>query len=201
MNIKEIIEEAYDLGMVQNEYEITEAAKFVEKLNVKDFVEIGTDRGGTFMVWGRLSDPEGTKISVDWVAGPWSSTNSIMHEPFDLQRRNDAMRTVGKNVHILNGDSHSEEMVRHVKSILGDKKVDFLFIDGDHSYLGVKLDFYMYKQFVKPGGWIGFHDIKNTDHHHNEHCFVDQFWEELNYEKVWFRSDNNWGGIGFIQVN
>lgn len=200
MNIENIIEEAYDLGMVQNRYEIEEAAKFVQNLNIKSFLEIGTDRGGTFMVWSRLCDLEGTKISVDWVDGPWSSTSSKTHGEFDVEKRNAAMHSTGDNVFIFNGDSHSEEMHTKVKNTLSDQKVDFMFIDGDHSYLGVKLDFYMYKQFVKPGGWIAFHDIKNTEMHHMHECWVDRFWEEMDAEKVWFCSDNEWGGIGFVRV-
>jgi hypothetical protein len=35
---------------------------------------------------------------------------------------------------------------------------DILFIDGDHSYSGVKTDYEMYKDVVKPGGIIVFHD-------------------------------------------
>jgi predicted O-methyltransferase YrrM len=39
------------------------------------------------------------------------------------------------------------------------KKLDFLFIDGDHTYEGVKGDFEMYGPLVQKGGLIAFHDI------------------------------------------
>jgi predicted O-methyltransferase YrrM len=42
---------------------------------------------------------------------------------------------------------------------LKDNKVDFLFIDADHSYEGVKKDFEMYSPLVRKGGIIAFHDI------------------------------------------
>ena len=195
MENKEILLEAYSLGMMQNEYEISNALDFVKKINIKNFLEIGTDQGGTFLAWSRISDPGGLKISVDWAYGPWGKFES----DFNLDRRNAEMRKMGQRVHILDGDSHSEFMFDMVKSILGDEKLDFLFIDGDHSYLGTKLDYYMYKQFVRPGGWIGFHDIKNTDFHHSSGCYVDQFWEELREEKVWYFSDSELGGIGFVK--
>ena len=193
MTNKEIIDEAYHLGMMQNPYEIENALEFVKKLKVKNFMEIGTDQGGTFLCWSRVSDPKGLQISVDWAHGPWGKNS------FDIQARNNKLSSLGSNVHILDGDSHAESMYNSVKSIIGDKKLDFLFIDGDHSHLGVKLDYHMYKEFVKPGGWIGFHDIKDTENHHNQGCYVDIFWNELPGEKTWFLADSNWGGIGFIQ--
>jgi cephalosporin hydroxylase len=193
MTNKEIIDEAYNLGMMQNLYEIENALEFVKKLKVKNFMEIGTDQGGTFVCWSRVSDPNGLQISVDWAHGNWGINT------FDIQARNNKLSSLGSNVHILDGDSHAEAMYNNVKSIIGDEKLDLLFIDGDHSHLGVKLDYHMYKEFVKPGGWIGFHDIKATENHHSQGCYVDYFWDELQEKKVWFMADSNWGGIGFIQ--
>ena len=37
--------------------------------------------------------------------------------------------------------------------------MDFLFIDGDHTEQGVTADYHDYKEFVRPGGLIAFHDI------------------------------------------
>jgi predicted O-methyltransferase YrrM len=38
------------------------------------------------------------------------------------------------------------------------KSLDLLFIDGDHSYAGVKADWEAYKHFLKPGSIVVFHD-------------------------------------------
>ena len=38
--------------------------------------------------------------------------------------------------------------------------MDFLFIDGDHSYEGAKQDFENYSKLVRPGGLIALHDIQ-----------------------------------------
>jgi predicted O-methyltransferase YrrM len=46
-----------------------------------------------------------------------------------------------------------------VKKILEGRKLDFLFIDGDHTYEGVKGDFKMYFPLVRKDGIIAFHDI------------------------------------------
>ena len=39
-----------------------------------------------------------------------------------------------------------------------DRSVDFVFIDGDHSYLGVSKDINEWLPKIKPGGWMGGHD-------------------------------------------
>ena len=36
--------------------------------------------------------------------------------------------------------------------------IDLLFIDGDHSYEGCSTDMKAWIRFVRPGGWIAFHD-------------------------------------------
>ena len=52
-------------------------------------------------------------------------------------------------------------------------KLDFLFIDGDHSYNGVKLDFEMYAPMVRENGLIAFHDIAGR------WDGVREFWTEI----------------------
>ena len=42
--------------------------------------------------------------------------------------------------------------------VLEDIKIDLLFIDGDHSYEGVKKDFELYSQLLTPNGIIIIHD-------------------------------------------
>lgn len=43
---------------------------------------------------------------------------------------------------------------------IDDWKIDFLFIDGDHSRIGVIADFHYFYRFVNKGGIILFHDIQ-----------------------------------------
>lgn len=44
---------------------------------------------------------------------------------------------------------------------IGDASLDFVFIDGDHSYEGVARDIKAWKPKVKPGGWLMGHDYGN----------------------------------------
>ncbi len=52
-----------------------------------------------------------------------------------------------------------------------DIKIDFLFIDGDHSYEGVKLDFDLYSTIMSPNGTIVLHD---TDPKYQETLIVSE---------------------------
>jgi len=75
-------------------------------------------------------------------------------------------------------------------------KVDFLFIDGDHTYGGVKTDFEMYSSLVGKGGLIAFHDIvpgppENVGG-------VPRFWSEIKPSFSYLELVKDWkqGGCG-----
>ena len=100
------------------------------------------------------------------------------------------------NVTYITGNSHE---VRN--DISG--KFDVIFIDGDHTYDGVKKDFELYSDLINKGGIICFHDIWDTEEHHRQGCYVDKFWNEI---KENYRHDElgkeikTWGGIGVLYV-
>jgi predicted O-methyltransferase YrrM len=62
-------------------------------------------------------------------------------------------------MHVISGDSQDRATFNRIAEILGERRLDLLFIDGDHSYSGVKHDFETYSILVRDGGWIAFHDI------------------------------------------
>ena len=64
----------------------------------------------------------------------------------------------GKFAHkILPVRGYSHDVFDKVRDIT--EKIDFLFIDGDHSYEGCKKDVALYMPLLKSGGIIAFHDI------------------------------------------
>jgi predicted O-methyltransferase YrrM len=64
--------------------------------------------------------------------------------------------------------------------LLDGRAIDFLFIDGDHSWDGVWQDFKMYSSLVAPGGLIAFHDISPSPAEWTKG--VAQFWREFTLE-------------------
>ena len=193
-SVETIIHESYSLGMVQNHQEILGAAEFFKELNVVNFMEIGTDQGGTFAIWSKLSK-DGKRISVDIPHGQFGRSD------YDEYERDNYLKSLGSDVTMIWGSSHDYEMLQNVENVIKEDLLDFLFIDGDHTYEGVKQDYEMYKHLVKPGGWIGFHDIKDTEFHRNANCRVDILWNELEGNKIEFIDNSSaYGGIGFIQA-
>lgn len=106
-------------------------------------------------------------------------------------------------------DTHKEDTKEFIRNL--GIKFDCIFIDGDHSYEGVKQDYEMYKEFLSENGIICFHDILDTESHRNCGCYVHMFWNEIkechktteiiddihNIEK-WDLKNSEWGGIGII---
>jgi predicted O-methyltransferase YrrM len=117
----------------------------------KRVLEIGTFRGGTLWVWCNVAAPDATIVSVDLPGGPFGGGGYDAREVEGF-----AMR--GQTLRLVLGDSHTPDVRAEVESALGGP-VDFLFIDGDHSYSGVRTDYAMYSELVRGGGLIAFHDI------------------------------------------
>jgi predicted O-methyltransferase YrrM len=79
---------------------------------------------------------------------------------------------------------------------LDNKTIDFLFIDGDHSYKAVKSDFENYSKFVRKGGIIAFHDIIYSEG-------VNRIWNEVKNKGKSYRElikDSNSLGIGVLYL-
>jgi predicted O-methyltransferase YrrM len=110
---------------------------------------------------------------------------------------------------LLRGNSHDGETLEAVKRSLQGNPIDVLFIDGDHTYEGVRADFATYSQLVSPGGLVGLHDIVPEDGQQFPGVRVQAggvpgYWNELrqSHEHLEFVEDWNQGafGIGAIRI-
>lgn len=75
---------------------------------------------------------------------------------------------------------------------VGDESLDFVFIDGDHSYKGVTADLVAWTPKVKPGGIISGHDFDNAGTLGDVRGAVQDFFGtlagvEVDVNKTWFR--------------
>lgn len=81
----------------------------------------------------------------------------------DLQIKNERIlrffRQPTQRFEYLQGSSFAAATVERARAALGGQLLDVLFIDGDHTFDGAAADFRLYREFVRPGGLIAFHDI------------------------------------------
>lgn len=177
--------------------EFIELLRVFKDLNPKYFMEIGTARGGTLFCFCKLAKEDSTVISIDLPGGSFGGGYPEWKIPLYK-----AFTKKNQTIHLIRGNSHDLETLERVKQVLDGNKLDFLFIDGDHTYEGVKKDFEMYGSLVREGGIIAFHDI--VIHKFSPNVRVFNFWNEIkrNFEHREIVRDYNQidCGIGLIRV-
>jgi len=150
----------------------------IQEISAKRILEIGTANGGTLKFFEHVAAPDGKVVSVDF-------SRTLAALPIDFS-------APLCDIQVVTGDSQIPETVEKVRHALGDEPIDFLFIDADHSYEGVKKDFENYHGLVRPGGIIGFHDVN--------HPPVRQLWDEITIPHQ-SKVHHNYGmGLGIIKL-
>lgn len=178
------------VSSIQIRSEIMSLTNAVAALKPKNILEIGTARGGTLFIWANLASSKviscdledaGVKRSLYKAFPPPGSQCKVIH---------------------LSGDSHNKDFLKKVEAELGGKQVDFLFIDGDHTEVGVEADYNEYHHLVRPGGIIAFHDIVEKQAIPTNQVYY--FWKRLKEKANTEEFVNNPGqtgyGIGIVRV-
>ena len=180
---------------MQIRWEVERLAGMLRDLKPRYILEIGTARGGTLFIWTRVANEDALIISIDLPGGPFGGGYPLLKGfTYRLFARG------RQRIVLVRGDSHSVETLRKVKRLLGERKLDFLFIDGDHSYEGVKKDFEMYTPLVRESGIIALHDI--VPHPPETRCEVNRFWTEIKglhkTIEIVRNREQRWAGIGVV---
>lgn len=166
---------------------------FVEWLQhrapIRNVLEIGVRKGGTSALWHQIST--GRVIGVDRQGHDSLQLSDMLSLAESMQDRY-------PRYSFLLGDSHDPDTHSNICDSID--LVDLLFLDGDHSYDGVKQDYEMYRGLVRRRGVIAFHDIVDTPLIRSAVHGVYRFWQELPGDKHEFCIGGDWGGIGAIIV-
>lgn len=177
--------------------EITSLLTILAKRKPKVILEIGTCNGGTLFLASRASSPNGVIVSVDLPGGRFGGGYPEWRIPF---YKSFAMHE--QKICLIREDSHAPSTLDMVETALEGRRLDFLLIDGDHTYDGVKTDFEMYGKLVRKGGMIALHDIFPSPPQAG--CGVNKFWREI---KKWYKHheiihdcEQGWAGIGVVYV-
>ena len=175
MDDNQILELTHKYGAEHREAEIVWFYKVCENINPEIIVEIGIRRGGTLRVLSSMLNSEGIVINIDM-------QDDIVWDQMDYPC----------NAFRINGSSFDKNIVTKLKKCLKGKKIDVLFIDGEHSYENVMQDYKIFSNLVRSGGIIAVHDIYYLDE-------VARAWKDIpsehKYESIWNQSSI---GIGYI---
>jgi len=127
--------------MIQDLDEIVQLFNEVKKIKPKSILEIGIERGGTFKLWEQLilsNYPSGYLCGID------TNINNILWGWGKSSLEIDVIKGRSQDVYSL--------VVGFLTEV---REFDFIFIDGDHSYEGVKSDYNLYSTLIRKGGLIG----------------------------------------------
>jgi len=108
--------------------------KYCKKKKDGGILEIGRKHGGSTVLMASALD-KGKLYSVDIV---------------DHSEAHDNTSELSNKIVLINGNSSEIEW---------DREIDLVFIDGDHSYDGVRKDIEKFIPFVKLNGYAIFHDV------------------------------------------
>lgn len=165
--------------------EIREFMAWLSERDIRDVLEIGVYEAGTIACWKGLF-PDADVLGVDIGTGSDRLFGLQKKHGFELMMRS---------------DSRLPETFEKVK----DRRFDFIFVDGDHSYEAVKSDYGMYWPLVRDEGIMAFHDIKDTEFHRSIGVEVERLWGELKGSHTHKEfidpappPDEGFGGIGVI---
>jgi cephalosporin hydroxylase len=144
------------LKMWQYPNQLSKFANFISDISVDSYLEIGCRFGGTFVFNSEILAKNNTNINL--YACDIISESEILQEYFQIRPFE----------YIKQYSSSPSFRQRFIQ-----KPVEFVFIDGDHSYNGVKNDFQIFENSTKTK-YIVLHDIVS------DVCpGVKQMWEEI----------------------
>jgi predicted O-methyltransferase YrrM len=184
------------IAPTQDRSEILQLTTLINQRKPRVIVEIGTEKGGTLAIWCAVADPKATIVSIDLPGGAFGGGYPGWRTR--LYRR---FAQPSQTLHLLRKDSHQPATRELLNTLLPAGGIDYLFIDGDHTYEGAKQDFEMYSPLVRRGGLVVFHDICTKT---EASCQVYKFWQEVRTKhKYWeYLHDPDQGiyGIGVLEL-
>ena len=131
----------------QKSLEIMQLLELISDQPPRTICEIGSAKGGTLALFCSVASIAARIISID------------LKYPVSRRFANRYLARGSQKIKCVQCDSHTPKAVELVRRWAYPDKLDFLFIDGDHSLAGVKSDFQMYCPLVRSGGFVAFHDI------------------------------------------
>lgn len=173
----------------QSANEFADFCKHIEAIPIKSIMEIGSMFGGTLWEWFHMFTPDYMYV-IDMVVPESDSRYAHQRHCHDVRWKEWA---AASECELTIQETSSTEV-----RVPPDTMFDMLFIDGDHTYEGVKSDYMLYRHMVNPGGIIVFHDISFGPE--SAWYGVQKLWNEIDGHKIEFVETIGDRGIGVLHV-
>lgn len=145
--------------------ELHQLVNLVAWFKPRVILELGVCHGGSFKMWEHILPNDGLLVGADRLnVIQWNWKNSPKLVDYVQCDLDDPIRYV------------------EVTEALGNEYVDFLYIDADHYYDGIKEHFELYAPLVRDGGIIALHDIRDNK---GSGYGVGRFFNELKGQYNW----------------
>lgn len=173
-----------ELHQVPEEY--VEYLTFIKNKNFISYMNIGIGNGGSFIIESYIQPNLKRAVAVDNTSYGRLTNKEHINQRINWLKNNSSISIDFYNM------SSKEYFDKY------NEKFDIIFIDGDHSYNGVKLDFDNCVNRINDGGFIVFHDINAKAR--NTCCpGVVRLWNEIKNDQSMEFVFGNHCGIGIWQ--
>jgi cephalosporin hydroxylase len=181
-----VIDGFSQIRIIQKEMEWHWLMDKLSRQQTRSLLSIGLLDGGMEWHTARYFRDHGRHLDITGIDPVYSKV---------LQRHQAEVQSWGQGFEFLHGSSRDKEITKR----LG--RYDAVFIDGDHSYAGVKADFEL--ALTVTDRMIAFHDVADSIYHRQHGCFVADLWQEIkaNNDRVEeYILAHDWGGVGIVYV-
>lgn len=161
--------------LAQAPKELAGLAGLLNELGATSFLEIGSRHGDTLFELAVLVPSLTRFMAVDLPGGRWGRRGSDKN----LDRAAWILQRMGRDAEVLYGRSLDETIVARAKAAA---PWDFILIDADHTYKGVKADWEVYGPLA--GKAVAFHDIVGQGKRNITGLKIEvpKLWQELKAE-------------------
>ena len=155
------------------------------KNKIKSYLEIGVHNGCSM---GYVLQ---SKYKIDKCYGIDLFENTFYKDKLEKDYIYNNLQKLNKNgneIILFKGNSCNKDIIQKFKNI----KIDLIFIDGDHTYQGVKKDFLNYHPFLSNNGLMVFDDFNKANTNKGVYQFINELLKNINtYFKGYYKFVDN----------
>lgn len=191
--------DSYLTDMAQNPDEIAKLSDMLVEVGAMSLLEIGSRNGGSLWYLANVM-PQGSRIvSIDSGTGMGGNNPGQLDSLIECTKE---LEKLGYDVHFLYGKSDNAKIISVARKL---GPFNAVFIDGDHTYEGVKFDWNTYSEMATHV--VALHDVSfqwdSNMKYPPDHVGVPKLWNKIVSShpdaEVFFSEGSN-KGIGVVRI-